>query len=138
MMNKNEERMLEILRENIPVLSDLKAANDQYSRYDAVNDKCYVELKYRHDQRDYDTAMIEKDKFNAITGFSKNAVYVMWYKGKMYVWNLTKLINQGYDFNWHYKDCPKNTYFGGKNDRKNKYVGDLYWEDAHKVIECDI
>ena len=115
-MKKKERFILERL--NRFFLSDvLKESKYEYNRYD-------VEIKHR--DKFYKDTIIEFDKFSYNILYAKMTkkffIYVVRINNKIYVFNITKLVQEGYNFNWIFKDMPKQTEFGHKEKIK-KLVG---------------
>tara|TARA_R110002012_G_scaffold138116_2_gene293308 strand:+ start:145 stop:552 length:408 start_codon:yes stop_codon:yes gene_type:complete len=122
-MKKKERFILERL--NRFFLSDvLKESKYEYNRYDAENDKYIVEIKHR--DKFYKDTIIEFDKFSYNILYAKMTkkffIYVVRINNKIYVFNITKLIQDGYNFNWTWKDMPKQTEFANNKEIK-KLVG---------------
>ena len=73
--------------------SRLIQSSFEYERFDAHNDKCIVELKYRSSW--YDKMIIEFDKYSYNSWFAhmvdKKFFYVVAYKNKIVVFNITEL-----------------------------------------------
>lgn len=143
-MNKQEQSMMDAIKGASTALADIKETTEgQYSRYDCRNDKFVVELKYRKGQQYADT-MIERDKFNALThyeAFGVAAIYAVYSADNLYLFNISKLKQQGYDFGWHSKHCNKTSEFHNQamNGRKvPKEVGMIDWDKADKVIPITI
>ena len=143
-MNQKETAMMEAIKANSTPLADLKETTEgRYSRYDCRNDKFVVELKYRKGQQ-YEDTMIEQDKYKALTyyeAFGVAALYAVHSADNLYIFNLSKLTQQGYDFGWHIKGCNKTTEFHnqqGNGKKVPKTVGMIDWDKADKVIPIEI
>ena len=121
---KNKERFI-LDRLNRFFLSDvLKESEYEYNRYDAENNKYIVEIKHR--DKFYKDTIIEFDKFSYNILYAKMTkkffIYVVRINNKIYVFNITKLVQEGYNFNWIFKDMPKQTEFQNNKEIK-KLVG---------------
>tara|TARA_R110000824_G_scaffold176451_2_gene355432 strand:+ start:5941 stop:6354 length:414 start_codon:yes stop_codon:yes gene_type:complete len=121
---KDKERFI-LKRLNRFFLSDvLKESKYEYNRYDAENDKYIVEIKHR--DKFYTDTMIEFDKFSYNILYAKMTkkffIYVVRMNNNIYVLNITKLVQEGYNFNWEFKDMPKQTEFANNKEIK-KLVG---------------
>ena len=97
---------------------------DKFCRWDATSDKYLAELKCR--RAHYNTQMIEYDKLDAVkeeadkTG--KDFLYCVSTPQGVFVFNITKLCQSSYNFNWEDKYLPSNTDFSGAY-HKTKKVG---------------
>ena len=122
-MKKKERFILERL--NRFFLYDvLKESKYEYNRYDAENNKYIVEIKHR--DKFYKDTIIEFDKFSYNILYAKMTkkffIYAVRINNKIYVFNITKLVQEGYNFNWIFKDMPKQTEFANNKEIK-KLVG---------------
>jgi len=128
---KNKERQIakDILR-LYPQLGDLQESFE-FDHHDFECDQYLMEIKSR-DTR-YDSWIIEKMKADAnlLYAFSqaKMFLYITEYKGTAYVWNITKMADNHYDFNWETRKMPATTEFEN-NKFVDKEVGYLYEKDA--------
>lgn len=97
---------------------------DQYCRWDATSDKYLAELKCRRTH--YDTQMIEYDKLDCVKEeadkTNKEFLYCVSTPKGIYVFNISKLCQQQYDFKWENKRLPSKTDFSG-GYHKDKKVG---------------
>ena len=107
----------------------------EYERFDAHNEKCVVEVKYRNTW--YDKLMIEFDKYSYNSWYAhitdKKFFYVVAHKNKIIVFNITDLNKNKYDYGWEYRIMPRQTEFG-LNDKIVKFVGYL---DYNKLKESE-
>ena len=128
---KNKERQIaqDILR-LYPQLGDLQESFE-FDHHDFECDQYLMEIKSR-DTR-YNSWIIEKMKADAnlLYAFSqaKMFLYITEYKGTAYVWNITKMADNHYDFNWETRKMPATTEFEN-NKFVDKEVGYLYEKDA--------
>ena len=104
---------------------DLKGTDkDQYCRWDAESDKYLAELKCRRTH--YDTQLIEYDKLIAVQDEAdkqgKEFIYCVASPKGVYVFNVSKLHRENYDFGWEDRGMPSNTDFTNKY-HKQKRVG---------------
>tara|TARA_R100000655_G_scaffold11764_1_gene27111 strand:- start:177 stop:641 length:465 start_codon:yes stop_codon:yes gene_type:complete len=115
--------------------SRLIQSSFEYERFDAHNDKCIVELKYRSSW--YDKMIIEFDKYSYNSWFAhmvdKKFFYVVAYKNKIVVFNITELNKYKYNYGWEYRVMPKQTEFCLDN-KIVKFVGYL---DYNKLKDSD-
>lgn len=111
----------------------LKECENKYNRFDAYNDFSIVELKYRKSH--YDQTMIEFDKFSYNHMYSKlnnkKFMYIVRMQDFVYIFDINKLIEEKYDFNFGWRDLPKTTEFNKKQTVK-KFVGYI---DIKEVIK---
>ena len=134
-----EKKMLELMKNAIPSLSDLQFAKGKYSRYDAWNEVAIVELKDRRGPQ-YEDTFIEKAKYKALKEGAQGrvAVYAVQSAGKVYVFNINWLYHEGYDFKWHKKFANKTTDFGSQQMNRvkvEKEMGCIDWDRAAYVID---
>ena len=137
----NEKQMHDTVVKHIHELGLLKRADDKFSRYDAEHNQCIVEYKSR--RKFYKTTQIEKDKLEAnmrIAEDKNKAFLYIVFDGydKIQVFNISKLVEQDYDFQWGTKWCPATTDFGGQamNGVKiPKDVGEICWSKAMRTIK---
>ena len=132
---KDKERQIaqDILR-LYPQLGDLQESFE-FDHHDFECDQYVMEIKSR-DTR-YDSWIIEKMKADAnlLYAFSqaKMFLYITEYKGTAYVWNITKMADNHYDFNWETRKMPATTEFEN-NKFVDKEVGYLYEKDATSLV----
>ena len=135
---------MDVLKEHSPALKDLQeTTKGTYSRYDCyVPEKnLYVELKHRGNDKHWDDTMIEKAKYDYLTGLYGISVYAVYSCGNLYVFNLTRLTKENYDFDWQDKHCNKTTAFKGQSMngvKVNKKVGGINWDAADKIIKVKL
>lgn len=102
-----------------------KLVEDEYCHYDAEDGEYIVEIKVR--KQWYQDCLIEYDKFdnNISTSDSlgKDFLYVVATSEDIYVFNCTKLSKKNFKFKWDWKVMPKNTDFGGSEQKVTKFVG---------------
>ena len=95
---------------------------DKFCRWDAISDKYLAELKCR--RAHYNTQMIEYDKLDAVKEEAdktdKEFLYCVSTPNGVFVFNISKLCQQGYNFNWEDKYLPSTTDFGGTHKRTKK------------------
>ena len=119
---KSEER--KILEELNQQGFNLKEEENTYSRFDAFNDNYIVEIKNRSEV--YSDTFIEFDKYSYNLTYSKLNdkvfLYVVKMDNKTYIFNVSDLDEQGYNFKWEWRTLPKQTEFKNKQNT-NKYIG---------------
>ena len=128
---KNKERQIaqDILR-LYPQLGDLQESFE-FDHHDFECDQYLMEVKSRCTR--YSSWIIEKMKVDAnlLYAFSLNKMflYITEYNGRAYVWNISKMADNHYDFNWETRKMPATTEFEN-NKFVDKEVGYLYEKDA--------
>ena len=94
-----------------------------------------MEIKSRDTK--YDPWIIEKMKVDAnlLYAFSlaKMFLYITEYNGTAYIWNISKMADNHYDFNWETRKMPATTEFDN-NEFVDKEVGYLYEKDATSLV----
>ena len=134
----NESAMVEKLVATQKPLADLQPTAEELCQWDCENKKYIVELKFRPGNVQYEDAMIEQKKYEALIeageATKRDALYVMQSVGKIYIWNLTRLTAEGYDFHWYNKSLRATTHFVNRGYVK-KRIGRLQWEDAKVIID---
>ena len=121
---QSEKTATEWLNKNVSAFkeSPLKLSwNNQYESWDVYNDELVGELKHRHmpylrwAEQGY---ILEKYKFDKLVKHSKSngakILYINTFDDEdstLVWWNLSTLIEEKYDFNWHNKSMKKTTYF---------------------------
>lgn len=114
----------------------VKPSEFEYNRFDALNEKTIFEIKCRDSYYNY--TMIEFDKFSYNYVYSKvnnlNFIYAVEMEGKIYLFDILKLVRAKYDFNWQWKELSKTTEFTN-NDKVKKYIGFINVNESIYVIE---
>lgn len=104
---------------------------DKYCSFDCYDDSYVVELKCR--KTHYDTQLIEYKKLlankNTADESGKEFLYAVSTPEGEYIFNISKLAADDYDFGWEYRRMPSHTDFAGKY--KNKKVGYISVSDAY-------
>tara|TARA_R110002167_G_scaffold24577_2_gene86209 strand:- start:4786 stop:5169 length:384 start_codon:yes stop_codon:yes gene_type:complete len=104
--------------------TSLTSTKDKYCTFDAHGDDYVIELKCR--RAHYDTQLIEYKKFIAnidqANESGKEFLYIISTPRGEYVFNVSKLAANGYDFGWEDRRMPSNTDFAG-TQHKDKRVG---------------
>jgi len=105
--------------------------SNRYCRYDAYNDDYIIEFKSR--RKHYNTQLIEYAKFdcNMETANKENKefLYMVETPEGVYTFNVSKMSEEGYDFEWEDRCMPSHTDFAGAY-KKNKKVGYINVKDA--------
>tara|TARA_R110001592_G_scaffold115784_1_gene316451 strand:- start:1361 stop:2056 length:696 start_codon:yes stop_codon:yes gene_type:complete len=115
----------------------LELTGEQYSSYDAEEDRYIAEIKIRG--KHYDNCLIEYDKFNVNSEHSartgKDFLYIVAVKPNIYVFNVTHLNKKEWNYQWENRKMPKNTAFGGQDNKVDKKVGYVNVTQA-KIVPC--
>lgn len=126
-----ENEVAEQLMVLFPKMNKLIKAVDQFSYFDYENDNYLFEIKSR--RKSYDPWIIEQLKVDTNTGIAesvkKDFIYVNEFEFSLYIWNISKLIRNNYDFRFQEREMPWHTDF--ENTKSiDKMVGYLYNKDA--------
>jgi hypothetical protein len=97
---------------------------DKFCTFDAYSYDYVVEFKCRRTH--YDTQLIEYKKYKAnldqADESGKEFLYIISTPNGVYVFNVSELRDQGYDFKWEDRRMPSKTDFSGQY-RLDKRVG---------------
>lgn len=126
-----ESEVAEQLMVLFPKMNSLIKARDLFSYFDYENDNYLFEIKCR--RKGYDPWIIEELKVDTNTGIAesvkKDFIYVNEFEFNLYIWNISKLIRNNYDFQFQDRKMPWHTDF--KNTKSiNKSIGYLYNKNA--------
>lgn len=123
------DKFIDELRAVHAKLADLETTDsDEFCTFDAYNDRYVVEMKDRGWTK-YPDTLIEYHKVEANRDSDRTLLYAVKNCGKIYIFNVTKLERDGYDFRWEKRMLPATTFFARK-EWIEKYVGYIKWEDA--------
>ena len=126
-----EAQVAEQIMIAFPKMSKLIKAKDQFSYFDYENKRYLFEIKSR--RKAYDPWIIEELKVDTNIGIAesvkKDFVYVNEFEGVLYIWNISKLIRDDYNFGFHSREMPWHTDFE-RTKTVNKMTGYLYNKDA--------
>lgn len=130
-MKSNEEQILDRLNDlGLNLIWD----KYQYNRFDAENKSCIAEIKDRHSF--YRSTMIEFDKHSYNTLYSqyvnKRFMYAVRMKGFIYIFDITELNRQGYNYKWEWKTIEATTNFENR-DLVKKFVGYIELSKGYKI-----
>lgn len=120
-----EEQLLEKLN-TLEDYGFTSTNKDPYCRWDAESDKYLAELKCR--RAHYTTQLIEHPKLEYCTEEAeksgKEFLYCVNTPEGTYIFNVSKLLKEGYDFQWETRKMPNKTMFGQweKVDKKVGYI----------------
>lgn len=105
---------------------------DDFCSYDAHEERYVAEIKVRN--KHYDTCLIEWEKCLANLGHAdidgKEFLYIVVTTSHIYVFNVSSIQKSSSVIEWEDKELPRNSHFGGYNDRKTKKVGYIPIERA--------
>ena len=112
---KDKEKYIGLrLAEIYPVMSPMHIAVDIFSPYDFECPQYLIEIKSR--DKFYNPWMIERIKVTNNRTLSKERrkqlLFVFEYNDTAYVFNVSKLIKDKYDFKWEVRNLPHTTEFG--------------------------
>jgi len=132
-MKDIEPKIIQALSRHYPTLGDF-AETHEMSPYDFECDYYIIEIKSRNKR--YDPWIIERIKLDANTGIAeslkKDFLYLTEYEGNAYIWNISKLIRNDYNFNWEQRQMPWQTEFD-RNQKVQKQVGYLYEKKCKEI-----
>ena len=116
-------------------MGDLTPTTNQMAHHDAENDQFVVEFKQRNSKYD-GTTLIEKQKYDHNIATGKRFVYAVAVGNELYLFDVTKMKDEGYDFGWHDKKQPATTAFE-RREWVTKRVGYISFNDAKTVIDLE-
>ena len=132
-MKDIDRKIIQALSRHYPTLGDF-AETHEMSPYDFECDYYIIEIKSRNKR--YDPWIIERIKLDANTGIAeslkKDFLYLTEYEGNAYIWNISKLIRNDYNFNWEQRQMPWQTEFD-RNQKVQKQVGYLYEKKCKEI-----
>ena len=132
-MKNKENKIIKALSAAVPELGKCNETED-FCPFDVECDMYIIEIKSR--EKAYDPWIIERMKaeanVNIVESLKKHFLYLTEHLGTAYVWNITKLIRQDYDFNWTSRPMPWTTEFE-QNKSISKEVGYLYQNLAKEI-----
>ncbi|MAN64937.1 MAG: hypothetical protein CMI60_23635 [Parvibaculum sp.] len=134
-----EPEIAEGLMKAYPKMGKLIKADDEHSPYDYENNSYLFEFKSRKDS--WNPWIIEQLKvdtnINIAESLKKDFLFLIENNGTAYVWNISHLIRNQYDFQFHQKKVPSATELTDNPHRNGvmitKPVGFVYVEDAEVV-----
>ena len=132
-MKRTERKIIQAFSKHYPRLGDFSMTHDM-SPYDFECDYYIIEIKSRNKR--YDPWIIERIKVDSNTGISeslkKDFLYLTEYNGNAYIWNISQLIRDNYDFKWEQRQMPWQTEFD-KNQVIQKQVGYLFEKKCKQI-----
>jgi hypothetical protein len=126
-----EAEVAEKIMAAFPRMKELRQARDEFSPFDYESDDYLVEIKSR--RKAYDPWIIEQLKVDTNVAIAesvkKDFIYVNAFELLLYIWNISKLIREEYDFGFEDREMPWTTDFEAVQII-NKRTGYLYSKDA--------
>ena len=108
-----EKEVAQYIMAAFPRMNKLTKAEDEFSPFDYESIDYLVEIKVR--RKAYDPWIIEELKLDTNIGIAesvkKDFVYVNGFQQLLYVWNISKLIRDDYDFGFEDRKMPWTTDF---------------------------
>ncbi len=138
-MKSSELEIMNLLNSNgVFKEGKIKEYPKKYSRFDAFNKRCIVEIKDRENKNNYNDLMIEFDKYAYNKEFAiHNNVrfyYSNRYKDNIYTFDILNLCECKYDFKWRWEMHAQTTEFGKSKEKIPKYVGYIDLDCAWDVL----
>ena len=126
-----EAEVAEKIMAAFPRMKELRQARDDFSPFDYESDDYLVEIKSR--RKAYDPWIIEQLKVDTNVAIAesvkKDFIYVNAFELLLYIWNISKLIREDYDFGFEDREMPWTTDFEAVQII-SKRTGYLYSKDA--------
>ena len=126
----NEKKLLDYVNDKLSLCLNSTNGVDQYCPYDAYDDHYTVELKCR--RKHYPEQMIEYHKIKHLHE-GKELLYVVSTPQGFYAFNVSKLLEEDYTFNWETRKLPATTDFNRRQwvDKKVGYihVDKAFWKE---------
>jgi hypothetical protein len=126
-----EAEVAEKIMAAFPHMKELRQARDEFSPFDYESDDYLVEIKSR--RKAYDPWIIEQLKVDTNVAIAesvkKDFIYVNAFELLLFIWNISKLIREDYDFGFEDREMPWTTDFEAVQII-SKRTGYLYSKDA--------
>jgi hypothetical protein len=111
--------------------TSITATTDEFCTFDGYSEDYVIEFKCR--RKHYNTQLIEYKKYKAnleqADESGKEFLYIISTPSGVYIFNVSELRKEEYDFGWEDRKMPSNTDFAGKINMFKK-VGYIDVEDA--------
>ena len=134
-MKSKERAVARGLEKLYPELGDLVEPDDQFSPFDFECRKYIIEVKCR--SKVWDPWFIEEVKYNTniniAESLKKDFIFLTEVKNVAYLYNISRMTRNDYDFKWSNKLLPNSTEFN-KTAMIEKPVGYLPIKDAQILI----
>ena len=113
--------------------TSITATTDVYCTFDGYSEDYVIEFKCR--RKHYPTQLIEYKKFKSNSDQAdesgKEFLYIISTPSGEYVFNVSKLAADGYDFGWEDRRMPSKTDFDSPSRMEYKKVGYIDVMDAY-------
>ena len=133
-MKDKERAVARGLEKVYPELGTLEEPEDQFSPFDFVCEKYIIEIKCR--SQVWDPWFIEAIKYNSNIEIAKNLekdfIFLTEVKGSVYLYNISRMTRNNFNFNWSNKRLPNSTEFN-KTAMIEKLVGFLPIKDSKQI-----
>lgn len=133
------EDVIQAVSSAFPRMSELREHPEQMNPFDYESDDYLVEVKIR--RKDYDPWIIEEMKVDTniaiAEGVKKDFLYVNCFPPIIYIWNISKMIRDDFDFGFEKRGMPHTTEFGGRG-MVTKSVGYLNNKDSIRIDTSDL
>ena len=132
------KEVIQAVQSAFPRMLTLREHPDEMNPFDYESDDYLVEVKVR--RKAYDPWIIEQMKLdtniNIAEGVKKDFLYVNSFPPLIYIWNISRMVRDDYDFNFEDRDMPDSTDFNSRGII-TKSTGYLYNKDAIKIDLSD-
>ena len=124
-------------REILSLFNDITGANlrevtDKYCRFDAIGEGIVAEIKYRN--KHYDKTIIEFDKYSFNKEYARiktcSFYYIVGFNDEVFCFDISEMDINNYNYEWTWKEMPRQTEFGNNKDKTYKYVGYISLDNA--------
>jgi len=133
-MKSKERYVARGLERLYPSIAPIKEPEDEFSPFDFECDLYLIEVKNR--SKVWDPWFIEKVKYDMnmeiANNLSKDFIFLTEVKGRIFLYNISKLTREGHNFNWRTKLLPKSTEIS-KEGNHDRVVSFLYIKDAKQI-----
>ena len=114
---------------------DMKEVYYKYCNFDAYDENYIMEIKYRG--KHYNDVLIEFNKYTFNKEYAKlkqkNFIYAVGLEDVIYLFNISHLNSNGYNYKWHWKKMPKQTEFE-ETQEIMKFVGYIDIKMATRIV----
>ena len=133
------DQVIQVVMSAFPRMSELREHPEQMNSFDYESDDYIVEVKIR--RKAYDPWIIEQIKLDTNIGIAesvnKDFLYVNCFPPIIYIWNISKLVREDFDFKFEDRGMPHTTDFGGRG-MVTKSTGYLYNADSIRLDISDL
>ena len=103
--------------------------SDEFCHCDAISPSYRVEIKDRSGGPHNPDTLLEKYKWDKNNLDGTDFIYAVKSDGKLWLFNPTQMVRDGYEFEWETRWCPETTAFK-KNNYVPKKVAMVDWSEA--------